>query len=267
MTTTINASTSAGLVQTADTSGVLALQTAGTTAVTIDASQNVGVGTATPTFSLGGGIQVKNSTFSNVRVTSGAFTGVDFAQYGADGNGYLYNRDNCALIFGTNNTERMRVNSGAPVLCLAGGNQNATGTGIAFPATQSASSDANTLDDYEEGTWTPTDASGAGLSLTVNTTSNYVKIGSMVYACCSITFPVTANAAQVSIGGLPFTSGGSGSGFWGGATRYTTFSQITMVAVAPSSASFQGYLPSGAALTNTQAGTLRFDFAFSYRVA
>ena len=41
MTTTINASTSAGLVQTADTSGVLALQTAGTTAVTIDASQNV----------------------------------------------------------------------------------------------------------------------------------------------------------------------------------------------------------------------------------
>jgi len=41
MTTTINASTSSGLVNTADTSGVLALQTAGTTAVTIDASQNV----------------------------------------------------------------------------------------------------------------------------------------------------------------------------------------------------------------------------------
>ena len=41
MTTTINASTTAGLVQTADTSGVLALQTAGTTAVTVDASQNV----------------------------------------------------------------------------------------------------------------------------------------------------------------------------------------------------------------------------------
>jgi len=48
MTTTINASTSAGLVQTADTSGSLALQTAGTTAVTIDTSQNVGVGTTSP---------------------------------------------------------------------------------------------------------------------------------------------------------------------------------------------------------------------------
>jgi hypothetical protein len=40
MASTINASTSAGLVQTADTSGVLALQTANTTAVTLDASQN-----------------------------------------------------------------------------------------------------------------------------------------------------------------------------------------------------------------------------------
>jgi hypothetical protein len=45
MAVTLNASTSAGLVQTADTSGVLALQTAGTTAVTVDASQNVGIGT------------------------------------------------------------------------------------------------------------------------------------------------------------------------------------------------------------------------------
>ena len=39
MAVTINASTSAGLVNTADTSGVLQLQTAGTTAVTVDASQ------------------------------------------------------------------------------------------------------------------------------------------------------------------------------------------------------------------------------------
>jgi hypothetical protein len=31
----------------------------------------------------------------------------------------------------------------------------ASGAGITFPAAQSASSDANTLDDYEEGTWTP----------------------------------------------------------------------------------------------------------------
>jgi hypothetical protein len=52
MAVTINASTTAGLVNTADTSGVLALQTAGTTAVTVDASQNVGIGTASPGYKL-----------------------------------------------------------------------------------------------------------------------------------------------------------------------------------------------------------------------
>ena len=48
MTTTINASASAGLVQTADTSTILQLQTNGTAALTIDASQNVGIGTSSP---------------------------------------------------------------------------------------------------------------------------------------------------------------------------------------------------------------------------
>ena len=48
MTATINASTSAGVVTTADTSGILQLQTNGTAALTVDASQNVGIGTASP---------------------------------------------------------------------------------------------------------------------------------------------------------------------------------------------------------------------------
>jgi hypothetical protein len=48
MTATINASTSAGVVTTADTSGILQLQTNGTAALTVDASQNVGIGTSSP---------------------------------------------------------------------------------------------------------------------------------------------------------------------------------------------------------------------------
>jgi hypothetical protein len=75
MTSTINASTSAGLVQTADTSGVLALQTAGTTAVTVDASQNVGIGTSSPTSKLvvsGGSLATSGLAFN---VASGLATG------------------------------------------------------------------------------------------------------------------------------------------------------------------------------------------------
>jgi hypothetical protein len=61
MAVTINASTSAGLINTADTSGILQLQTANVTALTIDASQNVGLG-ATPAAWVGAtGFQVRNT--------------------------------------------------------------------------------------------------------------------------------------------------------------------------------------------------------------
>ena len=55
-----------------------------------------------------------------------------------------------------------------------------TGTGITFPATQSASTDANTLDDYEEGTWTTTTASTTNISGITLQQARYTKVGRMV---------------------------------------------------------------------------------------
>ena len=80
---------------------------------------------------------------------------------------------------------------------------NLTGGQIVFPATQSSSANANTLDDYEEGTWTPTDVSGAGLTFT-NVGSSYVKVGQMVLVQMYINWPVTGNTNGTQIGGLPF---------------------------------------------------------------
>jgi len=68
-------------------------------------------------------------------------------------------------------------------LGLGGGNPS-SGTGITFPATQSASSNANTLDDYEQGTWTPTlyGASGTiGTYAQGYNNGTYTKIGNVVY--------------------------------------------------------------------------------------
>lgn len=76
---------------------------------------------------------------------------------------------------------------------------------IKFPATQNASADANTLDDYEEGTWTPTDASGAGLTFTTPAGA-YEKIGRQFRASFSLTYPATASGASALIGGMPFTT-------------------------------------------------------------
>jgi len=109
------------------------------------------------------------------------------------------------ITFYTSDVERMRINAGAPILCLAGGNTSATGTGIAFPATQSASTDANTLDDYEEGTWTPTDGSGAGLTFS-DVTARYTKVGRLVTVSVQLSYPITANGNNAQINGLPFAA-------------------------------------------------------------
>jgi hypothetical protein len=79
-----------------------------------------------------------------------------------------------------------------------------SGKGIDFSATAGTGT-SELLADYEEGTWTPVDSSGAGLTLTV-TAASYTKIGRMVYASLDITFPVTVNGATIFIGGLPFIS-------------------------------------------------------------
>jgi len=82
-----------------------------------------------------------------------------------------------------------------------------TGCGITFPATQSASTDANTLDDYEEGTWTPSLGGTATYSLL---NGNYVKVGRLVYAVATINVNAIGTGATNNITGLPFTNGTAG---------------------------------------------------------
>jgi hypothetical protein len=87
---------------------------------------------------------------------------------------------------------------------------SAAGAGqIQFPATQNASANANTLDDYEEGTWTPTDNSGDGIVFTIVGPARYVKIGAFVFVSIYVSIPSTASGATVNVTGLPFVSAGS----------------------------------------------------------
>jgi hypothetical protein len=77
---------------------------------------------------------------------------------------------------------------------------------IVFPATQNPSANANTLDDYEEGTWTATDASGAGLTFS-GVVGYYTKIGRQVFCGFALQYPVTASALGAAVTGLPFVPG------------------------------------------------------------
>jgi len=73
-----------------------------------------------------------------------------------------------------------QITAGGNTLLTASGLIYAN-AGIAFPATQVNSGNANTLDDYEEGTWTLTVTPASGSFTVANQTGSYVKIGRCVY--------------------------------------------------------------------------------------
>jgi hypothetical protein len=222
MAVTLNANSSTGFIATSDTSGVLQLQTGGTTAVTVDASQNVGIGTASPTTRLhvdsgsAGLMLTLNSTNANGGYITGRSSGTGVWDIGTSVQALAVgsstdmgiNVRTGFLAFGTATVERMRINAGAPILCLSGGNTSATGTGIAFPATQSASTDANTLDDYEEGTWTPAlSQSFVGISSPTTVSGTYIKIGKLLFLTCYFykASGATSSSGQWRFEGIPFS--------------------------------------------------------------
>ena len=88
-----------------------------------------------------------------------------------------------------------------------------SGTGITFPATQSASTNANTLDDYEEGATTIyfADATSGGNAYGIS--AGYIKIGRFVFlqfAAYYVSSPTWTAGNTIYIRNLPFATSGEG---------------------------------------------------------
>jgi hypothetical protein len=111
------------------------------------------------------------------------------------------------LIFYVSNAEAARFNSTAN-LVLKGGTAGANGVGVTFPAVQVASSDANCLDDYEEGTWVPTQGAGLTVVGTFSSSGTYTKVGRLVTITGSVdgSTSVAAAASGIVCNALPFSS-------------------------------------------------------------
>lgn len=81
---------------------------------------------------------------------------------------------------------------------------------VIFPATQVPSADVNALDDYEEGTFTPTivgtSTAGAGTYTLQN--GYYTKIGRLVTFQCAVAISAHTGTGNISFGGLPFAATG-----------------------------------------------------------
>lgn len=160
-------------------------------AITIDSSEQVGIGTASPnTYAdrvrqlvVGGsshaGITVFGGTSSSR--ASLQFTTVD--DTGINHGLIDYYNDSDRMAFLTGGSERMRIDS----------------DGLKFGTDTAA---ANALDDYEEGTWTPT--SSSNISAIANVSGNYTKIGNVVHVSFYADITPTSSSTQIRVGGLPY---------------------------------------------------------------
>lgn len=138
-------------------------------------------------------------TFSSLPVFSAGVSAVNGQVYGWG--------DLSVSLEGNATTETLLIKTNAVTkIDIANGGVN----GILFNPTQSASADANTLDDYEEGTWTPGVSFGGGTTgITYNTQSgSYTKIGNRVFFRGSINLSSKGSSTgSALITGLPFTNG------------------------------------------------------------
>jgi hypothetical protein len=161
--------------------------------ITIRPDGNLGIGIFNPTNKLA--VYQYETTTGAISITGSTWVSIDMLNANADTNARnwkiattqnsfgLFELISSTVAGGALNTTCLSLYQGKS-LALEGATTK-TGTGITFPSSQSASSDANTLDDYEEGTWTPTLTFGGGTTgityVSSYNTAFYTKIGSRVF--------------------------------------------------------------------------------------
>jgi hypothetical protein len=206
----------------------------------VDATNNrVGVGTATPTSPLDVNGLIRTTGFVT-NPASGA--GMEMAWDGTKG-----------VIQAFSNRATLTT---API-SFSGGQ-------IQFPASQNASADANTLDDYEEGTWTPTAWGGGNIT---TATGTYVKIGGMVYVSAYVSYGTTANGDAAGFQNLPFTVFNSDGARGCSTVGYSNFGSVFWAMVASNSTRVIFYNVSGVTYVNSDFSNKDVYFGAVYRVA
>jgi len=181
------------------------------TAITIDANEHVGVGTTAPATTLHvydiynnyitleangatryAGLVLKNSVQNWEVFTNGASAALE-----------LRNNTTNHVALSLNTTDDVTVSTGNLVI-------GTSGKGIDFSATSDGSGTmtSEVLDDYEEGTFTPT-TNGDATGVFGGTIGEYTKVGNLVTV--RVVFSVSTSFTSNIIGGLPFTSVGDAS--------------------------------------------------------
>lgn len=165
--------------------------------------------------------------------------------------------------------DALKVDSTGNITAITGNLiQGTAAKGINFTAnTPAAGMTSQLLNWYEEGTWTPTDASGAGLTLTYTAAEmRYTRMGRVVMIQGQITYPATASTATALIGGLPFTSSASNrAGLVLGANTFALAYGL-FVSIGSPYIEVSKVAGSGAQATNVNLSGTTFAFSGTYSV-
>ena len=174
--------------------------------------------------------------------TSGSSNEGDVLKLRASGRGGGVDDTDIFLITNDSDTRTFGV-SNAGTVNTTGNIVMTSGKGIDFSATSDAGGmTSELLDDYEEGTWTPTSNAGA---MTIGS-AHYVKIGSQVTAQAYITFPSMSGSSGVNIASFPYSTATSNDFFScavqsnanAGSQIQGQFSNSTMTLTAPNGGGF-----------------------------
>lgn len=145
----------------------------------------------------------------------------------------------------------------ATTIGVGGATPSASGAGITFPATQSSSSDANTLDDYEEGTFTPTWNGG---SISAVNFCAYTKIGRLVNVMYDLQLG-SSSSGTLSTFTLPFSP--SPSTFYTGVFNYNSGSTTQTINIDAGAISIRSAVNVGS-VTGAQVSGYRLIFSVTY---
>jgi hypothetical protein len=155
---------------------------------------------------------------------------------------YFPGADSVAIT--TGGTAAVTVDSGQrtkfpTTIGIGNATPSTSGAGITFPATQSTSSNANTLDDYEEGVWTP---SLGGTTTYTQQDGIYTKVGNLVTVSFQLKINTIGTGSGFLITGLPFTQTSTGSLSCSGSCGYFESLNTSVVSINVRTDSGQAYI-------------------------
>jgi len=205
----------------------------GTDVAGTDTTIKGGAGTGT---SAGGSIVFQTadggSTGSSVNAHATAMTIADDGSIDVNGNELILDADgDTSITADTDDQIDIKIGGSDVASFTSNGLKMVDGKGIDFSATSDGSGTMSSelLDNYEEGTWTPTNGSADSITFTLVGAASYTRIGNMVHVSAYINFGSSSGSNALQITGLPYSGSISGTVHYTSGAGFNRFNVGTHV--------------------------------------